>query len=342
MASENLTIEDFDLFLCGSEWCQKTAYPSLHIAIRASSDNQDIASIRWEFHDGISYRSGSFSDPVIDALSLNMKCDVSDFLWDLGDADEISLASRLTKIYHETEIPVRDAVCSVWPTITNQEVVGSCNPMKWFADVFLAQSALYLVYMALLYDNYIWTTLPINFPLPYSHFDQRVLSRDTMIYMRTPLRACRVLGNSFMRELEWLLSGFLNFWVDIYVAGDPLDTVKLHIDLINSIAETFMIELDTRSTQLFESRAIESENCQKIESLKGKLKSNKRNFEKLALTVSRLQENVAELTTRLNAKFDERPHARVDRDADFLPQQASPGIEGMAYGEIETSSGSED
>lgn len=330
MAAENLSIRDFDLFLSGSEWCQKMVYPQLHITIRASSDNQDIANIRWEFHDGISYRSGIFDDAIIDALSVNMKCDVSDFLWEIGDADQVSLASRLTKIYHETEIPVRDAICSVWPTITNRDVIDSRDhdPKRWFVDVFLAQSSLYLVYMTLLYEHYVWTTLPINFPLPHTYFDQRVLTRDVLLYMRTPLRACRVLGNVFMRELEWLLSGFLNFWVEVYISGDMLDTVKLQVELLNSIAETFMIELDTRSSQLFESRILESENRQKIDLLEAKLKKSKSKFEKLALTVSQLEENVA--------------RQRLDRETDILPQQALPRDEGMVFREIKSPTRSED
>lgn len=249
-SESNCRINDLVVVLAGSNWFDTDELPRLEIKVKASTTGQDVASIRYGFQNDKSYYQFHISDDVINSILTQLNDDKSELVWDEINPDHISLLHNLEKIMREMSPLDVNSMANVYPQIFKMDVITSPNYSQWFIDVFLAQVSVYLATTDLIYRGILQHNFPMHFDMPFEQMDGRILTKYAMDYLRCPLRSLKILGSSFVRELEWIIIGFFNGWSDMYVPGQYVDTQRLTYELTHSMAEAVLDEIDTRTTKL--------------------------------------------------------------------------------------------
>jgi hypothetical protein len=128
-------------------------------------------------------------------------------------------------------------------------MIALMNPEQWFVDVFIAQVSFYLVFCELLYQDQLWDILPFNFELPQAKLDGNILNQANMRWFGYIMKSLKILGSPFVREMEWMLTGFFNGFGDNYLAGDlEADRHDFILDLIGQVSGATLTEIDRRTT----------------------------------------------------------------------------------------------
>lgn len=245
-----IQINNLTVILSEDRWQDSNALPQLKVSIIPTSSRQDIAAIRYSFQDETSFHEFNINDDIINSIVTQLNDDKKELIWDSFDPSHISLLNNLEKIMKEMSQYDVHSMASVYPRIFDMEIISCPNYSQWFIDIFLAQVGIYLATSDLIYRKIIQHNFPLHFSMPFDVMDGRMLTSYAMDYMRYPLRSLKILGSSFVRELEWIIIGFFNGWADMYVDGPHIDKQQLTYELTHNMAESLLTEIDNRTTKL--------------------------------------------------------------------------------------------
>jgi len=247
-----LAIRGLEINLSGDQWSQTSDLPSLQIKIKPTKNGKDICSIGYLFNDGRGPVKANLDEDLIECITTQMTgIDTADTEWEAGSSTSgaVELLDNLQVLLQD--IPDEDiyTMTASYGTIfpSDSMVTAGVDTRQLFIDTFISQVSIYLVICHLLYEDKLWSLLPVTFELPFDTMDGRMLTENAMKFMRFPLRALKIMGGPFVRELEWLLVSFFNGWTDNYTEGDIIQTNEMVLSLLTSISEATLSQIDART-----------------------------------------------------------------------------------------------
>lgn len=237
-----LRIRDITYSVGVNGWNVKSRKPYLEVTVKPTSNGMDIGMISYCLNEYDDVTSGNISVEVLNSIVSNSTVFTrQDWIENVEDLTHVTTFERMMMGMNSNDIynastPYR----TIFHSSSDQ---NKSSGSQQLLDCFIIEISLYLSLMDMLY-NYgrAWMILPFHWDLPHDDFDSRILNRNTVEYIMTPLKVSKILGSTIVSQIVWCLEYFQNTWSMFFREGDEMNNSDSIFKITVSMLETVSIK----------------------------------------------------------------------------------------------------